>query len=132
MQTFAHGPIKQIPTDNPKVYAFRISGRIDDDASEAMAKYMNTVFDETDKVNMLLDLSDFTGSDWDSMLDGDVIQSRFRALSHVAKYAVIGAPDSAASMIGFMDKIIPVEAKAFDKTEETGAWNFVDARPVTA
>ncbi len=132
MQKFAHGPIKQIPTDNPKVYAFRITGHIDDDDAEALAKYMNTIFDETDKVDMLLDLSDFTGSDWDSMLDGDVIQSRFRALSHVSKYAVIGAPDSAASMIGFMDKIIPVDAKAFDKKEETAAWNFVDARPVTA
>ncbi len=129
MQTFAHGPIQQIATDSPTVYAFRITGHIDDDDAEAMAKYMNEVFDKTDKVNMLLDLSRFTGSDWDSMLDGDVIRSRFRSLSHVAKYAVIGAPDSAASMIGFMDKIIPVEARAFDASEEAAAWQFVGAEP---
>ena len=132
MQNFAHGPITQIPTDNPRVYAFRIVGHMDDDDSEALSRYMNTVFDETDKVDMLLDLSGLTGSDWDSMLDGDVIQSRFRSLSHVGKYAVVGAPDRAASMIRIMDKIIPVNARAFDKAEEDAAWAFVEARPETA
>ncbi len=99
------------------------------DASEAMAEYMNQVFDQNDKISMLLDLTGFTGSDWDTMLDGDVIQSRFRALSHVDRYAVIGAPENAAKMISFMDKIIPVDARAFDASEAQAAWKFVGARP---
>ncbi|MEQ8657456.1 MAG: STAS/SEC14 domain-containing protein [Hyphomicrobiales bacterium] len=130
MTHFSHGAITQIPTNSPTVYAFKVTGHIDDDASEAMAKLMNDVFDRTESVNMLLDLTDFSGSDWDSMLDGDVIESRFRALSHVARYAVIGAPDNAAKMIGLMDKIIPVEAKAFDAAEADKAWQFVGATPV--
>lgn len=131
MTLFHHGPIEQIETSADTVYAFRITGHIDDDASEAMAEFMNDVFDRQDNVNMLLDLTGFTGSDWDSMLDGDVIQSRFRALKHVKRYAVIGAPERAAKMIGFMDKIIPVEAKAFDTSERDAAWAFVGAAPVT-
>jgi hypothetical protein len=131
MPAFSHGPISQIETDNPDVYAFKITGHIDDDASEAMAKFMNSVFDSKEKVNMLLDMTAFTGSDWDSMLDGDVIESRFRSLKHVKKYAVVGAPDKAASMISFMDKLILVDARAFDADEESAAWAFVGARQST-
>ena len=130
MSTFLEGPITKIPTDNKAVHAFRIVGHIDDDASEALAEHMNDVFDREDKVAMLLDLSEFTGSDWDAMFDDDVISSRFRALKHVSKYAVIGAPERAAKMIGIMDKIIPVDARAFAKTEAAAAWSFVDATPV--
>ncbi len=130
MTQFSHGSVHQIPTDAPDVYAFRVTGHIDDDTSAAMADYMNDVFDKTGKVDMLLDLTGFTGSDWDSMLDGDVIVSRFRALSNVRRYAVVGAPDRAAKMIEFMDKIIPVEAKAFESVAD--AWAFVEARPAAA
>ncbi|WP_298860212.1 STAS/SEC14 domain-containing protein [uncultured Sulfitobacter sp.] len=130
MTNFSYGPINEIKTDSETVHAFRVTGHIDDDASEALAKYMNAVFDRSEKVNMLLDLTGFTGSDWDSMLDGDVITSRFRALSHVSRYAVIGAPEKASKMINLMDKIIPVEAKAFEATQHEQAWEFVGARPV--
>ncbi len=132
MTQFSHPPINQIPTSDPTVYAFSVAGHIDDDASEALAEYMLAAFKKHDKVNMLLDLTGFTGSDWDSMLDGDVIASRFKALTHVKRYAVVGAPEKAAKMIGFMDKIIPVEARAFDADETDAAWSFVGTRPQVA
>lgn len=130
MTQFSHGAVTQVPTNSPTVYAFKVTGHIDDDASESMATFMNDVFDRTESVNMLLDLTGFTGSDWDSMLDGDVLESRFRALSHVARYAVVGAPDKAAKMIGLMDKIIPVDARAFDAGDADKAWQFVGATPL--
>lgn len=131
MAGFSHGSINQIATTSPDVFAFHVAGHIDDDDSDALAKYMNKVFDARNGVNMLLDLSDFTGSDWDTLLDGDVIRSRFRALSEVKRYAVVGAPDRAAKMIVYMDKVIPVEAKAFNTNEIDAAWAFVGARPET-
>lgn len=130
---FSYGPIHQIETTAPNVYAFRVAGHIDDDASEALAKFMLAAFDRHDeKVDMFLDLTAFSGSDWDSMLDLDVIKSRFRSLSEVRRYAVVGAPENAATMIGYMDKVIPVEAKAFDTSEREAAWAFVGAAEVPA
>ncbi|WP_345791019.1 STAS/SEC14 domain-containing protein [Gymnodinialimonas phycosphaerae] len=76
---------------------------------------------------MLLDMTPFTGSDWDAMFDSDDIASRFRALSEVRHYAVIGAPDRAAKMIGWMDKVIAVKAKEFDTSERAKAWAFIGA-----
>jgi alkanesulfonate monooxygenase SsuD/methylene tetrahydromethanopterin reductase-like flavin-dependent oxidoreductase (luciferase family) len=132
MTHFNHGPIQQIPTNSETVFAFQIHGHIDDDASEALAKFMNDAFDKHPKVNMLLDMAKFTGSDWDSMFDGDVIKSRFRSLQHVDRYAVVGAPDRAAKMIALMDKVIPVDARAFDEHESAKAWGFVGAKPIAA
>lgn len=129
MTGFSHGPVQQIDTTASDVYAFSFTGHLDDDSEDALAKFMNDVFDHTEKVKVLLDLSKFTGSDWDALLDKDVIESRFRSLKHVSRYAVIGAPERAAKMIGFMDKIIPVEAKAFSTDEAGAAWDFVGAKP---
>jgi len=126
MTLFHSGPIQQIETSAPNLYAFRINGRIDDDASEDLAKFMNDVFDRhPEKVDMLLDLTGFTGSDWDSLFDGDVIRSRFRALSEVRRYAVIGAPEKAQKMIGVFNTFISVEAKAFGASEASDAWTYV-------
>lgn len=133
MNAFSSGPITQFQTTSPDLYAFAITGHVDDDAAEDLAKYMNAAFDAHDgKVNMLLDLSAFTGSDWDSFLDGDVITSRFRALKHVDKYAVIGAPEGAARMISIMDKVIPVQARAFAVEESDAAWAWVGEARATA
>lgn len=124
---FEHGAISQIPTQRPGLYAFRVEGHIDDDASEALAEFMNAAFDRhAEKVDMLLDLSGLTGRDWDTMLDADVLKSRFRSLSEVRRYAVIGAPERARKMIDFMDNLIPVEARAFALAEAGEAWDFVD------
>lgn len=133
MTPFSHGAVHQIPTQAKHVYAFRIDGHVDEDTSEALAEFMNAAFDRHDeKVDMLLDLTGFTGSDWDSMLEGDVLKSRFRALSQVGKYAVIGASDRATTMIGLMDKVIPVKAKAFEAAEQSAAWDFVGTQPASA
>ncbi|MEL7463051.1 MAG: STAS/SEC14 domain-containing protein [Pseudomonadota bacterium] len=129
MKLFSYGPITQMAATSSDVYAFRVAGNIDDDAAGALAEFMNKVFDERERVSMLLDLTAYTGSDWDAMFDGDVIESRFRALTKVAKYAVVGAPDRATKMIGIMDKIIPVEAKAFGVHQTDKAWAFVGAAP---
>ena len=126
MKLFEHGAISQIATEHPNLYAFRINGHIDDDASEALAKYMNDAFDRhAGKVNMLLDLSGLTGSEWTSIFDADVLKSRFRALKEVDKYAVVGAPDHANRMIDFFDKLIPVDARAFSEEDAYAAWDFV-------
>lgn len=128
METLAKRSVRQIRTTENTVYAFVISGQVDDDAAEAMATVMNEAFDRHDKVSMLLDLSAFTGSDWESFLERDVIRSRWRSLSHVERYAVIGAPDYAARMIATMDKLIPVDARAFHAGERDAAWQFVGAQ----
>ncbi|MEL7231394.1 MAG: STAS/SEC14 domain-containing protein, partial [Pseudomonadota bacterium] len=106
------------------------AGHVDDDDVEAMAEFMNDTFDKPGKVSMLLDLTAMTGRDLDAVFDGEVLKAQFRAWKEVEKYAVIGAPESAARMIGWMDKVIPVEARAFEAADASLAWSFVGAEAV--
>ena len=64
------------------------------------------------------------------LLDKDVIVSRFRALSNVGKYAVIGAPERATKMINLLDSVIPMDARAFPSDAVEAAWSWVgEERP---
>lgn len=131
MSEFSHGAISKVATDNPSVHAFRIAGHVEDDDMEAMAEYMNDIFDSANgKVDMLLDLGGMTGRDLDVMFDGDVLMAQIRAWSKVGRYAVIAAPDRAAKMIEWADKVIPVEARAFEASEADAAWLFVEAKQI--
>ena len=127
MTLFSTTSVKQIATTQPNVHAFDVIGHVSSDDAEAMAEHMNVVFDVQDKVNMLLRLNDYSGSDRLAMFDGDVIESRWRSLANVERYAVVGAPAAAATMIAVMDKLIPVDARAFDAENEANAWVFVGA-----
>ena len=125
--------VSRIPVDKASVYAFEITGKVSADAMESMAKQMNAVFDaHEEKVDMLLLFRDFEGSEFGASLDGDVIRSRFRALTNVDKYVVVGAPDSAETMLKMMGAIIPVEAHTFDLKELNQAWALLGVSPSTA
>lgn len=125
--------ITEIPTNRTDVHAFRFNGHVSADASEDLAEHMNAVFDAADgKVSMLMDLTNFEGSDWTAIFDDDVAVSRVRSISSVEKYAVIGAPEKASRMIEFMDKLIPVDARAFEAHEVDAAWSFVGAQETSA
>ena len=68
------------------------------------------------------------GAGWDM----NVWKSQFRSLAKVDKYAVVGAPSFAETMINVSDKIIPTDARTFAASEEIAAWHFVGAKPVLA
>jgi len=130
MTDFHQGAVSQIPNTSDRVYAFEVSGHLDPDTSEALAQFMNARFDAHDKkVHLLFDLSKLEDSDGAAILKTDVARSRVRALSHVEKYAVVGAPDAANKMIDAMGAIIPVEARTFAASERDAAWSFVGASP---
>ncbi|WP_295316029.1 STAS/SEC14 domain-containing protein [Roseobacter sp.] len=129
MQYSEFGSVAEIPTTTDDTFAFTVKGHIGEETSEVLAAYMNDVFDRHDDVSMLLDLTEFTGSDSSSILNREVLKSRLRSLTHMKRYAVIGAPEAAGRMISLFDHLIPVEAKAFASDETDAAWAFVGARP---
>jgi len=121
----------RIATDRPDLYAFEIRGEVTDDAMESMAKTMNDAFEAHEtKVDMLLVFRAFEGSEPGATLDMEVIASRIRALSNVARYVVVGAPEAANTMIETMAKLMPVEAHTFPLENLAEAWTLLGARPI--
>lgn len=121
--------IRRIATTKSDVYAFEIDGKVSADEMAQMADVMNAAFDAPDKVDMLLIFRKFDGSEMGAGYDWSSIKSRFRSVTNVGKYVVVGAPEEAATMIEVMGKIIPVEAMTFDMGELDAAWAAVGARP---
>ena len=122
--------INQIPVDNPLVYAFRINGEINAEDLKAMGATMNDAFDAHPSVSMLLIFEQFEGLDAGAGFDMETLKSQLRSLAKVDKYAVVGAPSIAATMINVMDKVIPTDTRTFERTKEASAWAFVGASPV--
>ena len=125
--------VTRIATDRSDLYAFEIRGEVTDEAMASMAETMNAAFDaHDDKVDMLLVFRGFEGSEPGATLDFDVIASRIRALTNVARYVVVGAPDAAVAMIETMAKLMPVEAHTFPLARLGEAWTLLGARPASS
>ena len=121
------GSKRQIPVDNPLVYAFHIAGEVTAEDMKAMATTMNAAFDIHPLVSMLLIFDHYEAADAGAGLNMETISSQFRALAKVDKYAVVGVPSAATTMIKVMDKIIPTDARTFEAAQEPDAWRFVGA-----
>lgn len=121
--------LNRIPTTDPSVLAFQFSGRIESDDLEAMAASLDEAFDRLDSISLLLLFRAWDGVELSAVFDPDVVKAQFRALAHVERYAVVGAPDGPETLIEVMDALIPVDARTFDPEELSLAWDFVGALP---
>jgi len=123
--------IRQVRTSRPDLYAFRIAGEVSRDDMEAMSELMNDAFDaHDDKVDMLLIFDRYEGSETGTTLSWEAIKSRFKSVTNVHRYVVVGAPDSAAEMIETWGSILPVEAETY--SEEAIAWKTLEAEALAA
>ena len=119
--------ITQVKTTRPDLYAFRIMRMVTHEDMEAMAKVMNDAFERhDDKVDLLLIFDRYDGAESGATWSWEALKSRFKSITNVRRYVVVGAPDSAEDLIERMSKIIPVEAETHDT--EVAAWRSLDAQ----
>ena len=118
--------IIQIATTRDDLFAFRITGEVSREDMSGMADHMNSIFDNHDeKVDMLMIFDRYEGAEAGASLSWESLKSRFRSVTNVGRYVVVGAPEAAENMIKIMDHMIPVKAETFD--EEASAWRSLGA-----
>ncbi len=123
--------IVQIATDRSDLYAFRITEKVNSDDLEAMSELMNTAFDQhQDKVDMLLIFSRYDGAETGAGWSWEAFKSRFKAVTNVNRYVVVGAPEEAKELLEAMGRLIPVKAETYD--EEIAAWRSLNAKAIAA
>ncbi len=107
---FSCPSIIQIKTSRPDLFAFRITAEVSREDMTDMAEYMNEIFDKhDDKVDMLMIFDRYEGAEAGASLSWESVKSRFRSVSNVARYIVVGAPDAAEGMIEIMDHQVPYD-----------------------
>ncbi|KIN63037.1 DUF3478 domain containing protein [Sulfitobacter noctilucicola] len=122
--------ILQIATSREDLHAFRITAEVSREDMTAMAEYMNTVFDRPGKVDMLMIFDRYEGAETGASLSWEALKSRFKSISNVNRYVVVGAPQRAQNLIEVMDNLLPVKAETFD--EELAAWRSLNAEATGA
>ncbi len=127
----AAGPsIHFIQTNNDRVVAYAIDGSISEKDVKNAAKVLNEAFEKHDKINILVRMKDFRGYDLYAFLNDDLYRMKYKALSKVEKYAVVGAKPWMRNLMELISPLFTMETRVFDEAEEAAAWDWVGAQQV--
>lgn len=125
------GPsIHFIQTNNDRVVAYAIDGSVTEDDVKTAAKVLNEAFDRHEKINILVRMKDFRGYDLYALLNDDLYRMKYKALSKVEKYAVVGAKPWMRNLMELVSPLFKMETRVFDESEEAAAWEWVGAQQV--
>ncbi len=117
-----------LQTTNPNVFAYEINGRVRSKDVKAVVNQFKPYLEKEGKVNVLAKLSAFNGFDLFAMIEDDLVRTKFKSLSKVDKYAVIGPKPWMRNLLELFYPLTSVKLRVFDKDEEAAAWEWVGAQ----
>jgi len=117
-----------IQTTNENVFAYEINGRLRANDVKAAIEEFRSYLDRDGKVNVLGRLNDFNGFDLFAVLEDDLIKIKFKSLSKVDKYAIVGAKPWMRNFLELVSPITSIKVRVFDQEEEAAAWEWVGAQ----
>jgi hypothetical protein len=115
-----------IPTARADLFAFEVKGRVHQSDIEWMARTLQSAFDRLGTVDVIIVMKDWKGIDLSAAFDPQSLWTQASANAHIRRYAVVGAPGWAKSMINILSPLTPVKEKTFDLPEEAEAWLWID------
>lgn len=133
MNTAPDGSVIQRDAPRPDLVAFDIKDKITKTDIEWMSAVTDRAMQAHDKIDMLLIMSNYEGSDLGAKFDGYANSVKARSVAHIRNYVVVGAPAFAEAMIKLSGLIMPVETKTFDLADEAAAWAYLaEAGPASS
>ncbi len=116
-----------LQTTSDNVFAYEVNGRLrEKDIKNAIDAFM-PVLKKHEKVNVLARLKNFSGFDLTALLDDELVKMKYKAVSKVERYAVIGAKPWMRNLIELLSPLFSTEVRFFDPEEEDAAWAWVGA-----
>ncbi|MFX0542170.1 STAS/SEC14 domain-containing protein [Roseovarius sp. S4756] len=107
------------------VIAYEIDGPITAEDLDKVMAPLEPYLKGDKKIDLLVRIKSYEGFDPSILTDGSFMGSKIGAISHVGRYAIIGAPEWMATMVGSVGAIMPFEMRMFDHSEEDAAWAWV-------
>jgi len=117
-----------LQTTNPNVFAYEVNGRVRAKDVKAVVNEFKPYLDRAGKINVLAKLSDFNGFDMLAMIEDDLVRLKFKSLSKVDKYAVIGPKPWMRNLMELFYPLTSIKLRVFDSGEEAAAWEWVGAQ----
>jgi hypothetical protein len=117
-----------LQTTNPNVFAYEVNGRVRAKDVKAVINEFKPYLGKEGKINVLAKLSDFNGFDLLAMIEDDLVRLKFKSLSKVDKYAVIGPKPWMRNLMELFYPLTNIKLRVFDSGEEAAAWEWVGAQ----
>lgn len=105
--------------------AYEIDGRISAEDVEKLLAPLEPFLTGEKKLNLLVRVKNYDGFDPAILMDGSLMGSKFGAISHLDRYAIVGAPGWMAAMASGVASMMPFEMRMFDISDDTAAWAWV-------
>lgn len=112
---------------NDGVIAYEIDGRITADDVDKLLAPLEAHMKGDEKINLLVRFRSYDGFDPAILMNGSLLGTKMNAITHLRRYAVVGAPKWMAAMAGTVGAMMPFEMKIFDVSQEDAAWTWVRA-----
>lgn len=109
------------------VIAYEIDGRITADDVDKLLLPLEAHMKGDEKINLLVRIKNYGGFDPAIVTDGSIMGTKMNAITHLGRYAVVGAPKWMAAMAGTVGAMMPFEMRMFDASEDDAAWTWVRA-----
>ena len=116
-----------LQTTNDKVFAYDVNGKLREKDIKAAVEQFKPYLEREGKINVLARMKDFGGFDLLSVFDDDLIKLKYRSLSKVDRYAVVGPSAWMRNLLELISPMFSAQVRVFDASEEQAAWEWVGA-----
>lgn len=121
------GGIRLLSDGSDGVLAYEIDGRITQADVDRVLAPLETQMAGDARINLLVRFKDFDGFDPAILTNGTLLGTKMSAITHLRRYAVIGAPGWMRSLAATFAAVMPFEMKMFDSADDAAAWEWVRA-----
>lgn len=120
--------IHLIQTTNDRVFAYEVDGPIFEKDIDTALVGLKEAFAKHEKINVLARMKNWAGFDLMSVLSDDLFKMKYKSLSKVDKYAVVGARPWMRNFLELVNPVFSPTIRVFDVEEEADAWDWVGAQ----
>lgn len=123
----ADGPgIMRLPSPREDLIAFSIDGAMEADAVAPIVDDMLARFERGETIDLFGRIDRIGSIDWGMVSDERFRRMKIGALTHVRRYAIVGAPDWMEAAAKLAARVASVDIRTFDRDEENEAWAWLD------
>lgn len=123
----AGGGVTLLSDGKDGLIAYEVDGKITAEDVDKVLAPMEAHMKGDDKVNLLVRFKDWEGFDPAILANGSLMGTKMGAITHLRRYAIVGAPGWMKTMVGGASALMPFEMKMFDLAEDDAAWTWVRA-----
>lgn len=120
--------VRFIQTTNENVVAYEVDGRLREKDIKNAVDVIKPYLERDGKINVFARLKNFNGFDLTALFDDDLVKLKYKSLSKVEKYAVVGAKPWMRNFLELLSPLFSTKIRVFESSEEAAAWEWVGAQ----